>query len=881
MARPHPALIEIAAERPPPGRIDDPDFLVASAIEHRMHGLLWSAVMRGEIELPLDLERSLAALDLETQGRHRRLVAATHHVGSLLSSHGIEVATFKGVAAEARWYDRVGERPTRDVDLWLSPFQLDRVEEPVRLLQPDHPLSGQLQKLTANGHLQSIDVEWSGIWIDLHVDPFKLGIPVRGLDAIWGNRVKSDSGLDALDPAASLVQFLLHLNKDRFSWLLGMADIHRVLNGDLDLDEVVRIADSEGLMVPVSKAMDAVESVLGACSSSPLPKAGGWRATAWDLLWRDQLRLNGDVGFLRAHRRQDLLPLLAPGRVAEGMRFNLRTVFPAPDLLDEYYPEVPGPYPVRLWRGRATRWVERRQMIREANQRASEQTETDRGPRESLSAQSLQGGSKRGSFVVLVGPDGSGKTTLAKALLDRAGESGRYFHFIPTPLNTLERYPSEDGQLVEKNREHGSRILGLLRIGRTWLRAWISYVLSIRPAVRAGSLVVGDRWLYGYLVQPLALKFYGPRWFARLIMRTIPQPDLVAVLDAPMAVIRDRKAELSAEEIESEREAWSSAIHGPRITLDSTLPSQSLADQVLHRLGAAEKWRKYPPLLGHVLIPARPRQAALAGSTLYTAARPRGLTAQRIGRGLIRTLGTRWLPTAKPSDMPFESGHREVISQLLADHGCRHDRIAIYTRSQASRVGYSVLALQGTTPVGFVRVAGTGELDLECQALELLEAFGPASFRHPKLVGRSNAGLVDFVLQSVVLDGYHRPPRRTPPLDAIVAEIQAALAKLPKPEGTPDHWLPMHGDLTPWNLRESGNRLSLIDWETVEWGPPTADQTLYSAASLALGLSRRSEPLSAEASTFWLDRISKTGNSRDERLRAKLIDSLRTSVSDG
>ena len=73
------------------------------------------------------------------------------------------------------------------------------------------------------------------------------------------------------------------------------------------------------------------------------------------------------------------------------------------------------------------------------------------------------------------------------------------------------------------------------------MRAWTSYILAIRPAVRSGSVVVGDRWLYGYAAQPLALKFYGPEWVARLMLRLMPQPDLVMVLDAPAEVIRERK----------------------------------------------------------------------------------------------------------------------------------------------------------------------------------------------------------------------------------------------------------------------------------------------------------------------------------------------------
>ncbi len=57
MAHPHPALIELAAGRPLPFRVGDPEHLLVTALEHRMHGLLWSAV---EIDLPLETQRRLA-----------------------------------------------------------------------------------------------------------------------------------------------------------------------------------------------------------------------------------------------------------------------------------------------------------------------------------------------------------------------------------------------------------------------------------------------------------------------------------------------------------------------------------------------------------------------------------------------------------------------------------------------------------------------------------------------------------------------------------------------------------------------------------------------------------------------------------------------------
>ncbi len=350
MARPHPALIELAAERPLPFRVDDPEHLLVTALEHRMQGLLWSAVTRGEIDLPLETQRRLAMLDLRTQAHHRRLWADLEEVTALLAQHGIEVAVFKGVAAEACWYDRMGERPSRDLDLWLSPHQVDRVDEAVRLLQPGHPLAGRLARLVQRDHLQSIDVLWNNQWIDLHVDPFKLGVASRVLETLWDQRVDLDSGVSTLNPAASLAQFLTHLNKDRFSWLLGFVDVARILDADSEAAaRASEIAAEDGFSVPVSKSMAVVASVLG--RASPLSPASGWRARAWDRLWPSEVMLGGDEGILYAERRQFWLPFLARGGIGEAMRYIVRRALPAPALVETIFLRVGGWYPFRLIRG--------------------------------------------------------------------------------------------------------------------------------------------------------------------------------------------------------------------------------------------------------------------------------------------------------------------------------------------------------------------------------------------------------------------------------------------------------------------------------------------------------------------------------------------------
>src|SRR5690606_20954278 len=106
----------------------------------------------------------------------------------------------------------------------------------------------------------------------------------------------------------------------------------------------------------------------------------------------------------------------------------------------------------------------------------------------------------------------------------------------------------------------------------------------------------------------------------------------------------------------------------------------------------------------------------------------------------------------------------------------------------------------------------------------------------------------------------------------IVTEIDSALGSWPRGPDVPPHWRPMHGDLTPWNLRETMGRLFLIDWEHVKWAPPHADNILYRVAAAATGVSRRLAPWipnldSVEAIRYWILRAEGEwrGSSRDDR----------------
>jgi hypothetical protein len=346
--RPHPALRDVAAGRPlrPPA---DLDALISSAIEHRVQGLLWSAVLAGELAPRPAARRRLAQEDSRIRAWQRHLELALGRVSSQLTAIGVETVVFKGVTTSARWYDRDGERPCVDLDLLVSPSDIGRVGEIVQLLQPEHPLAGSAQGLATARHVPSFDLTLgSGVFADLHIDLFKTGVPWRSADRVWERtrtlRLRGGTVVRTIDPESALVQLLISLSRDRFRYLLSYADVARLIRDDaLDWAAVDEIARAEGLEVPVYSALDAVTATLGV-PATPHAPLRGWRPAVWGALWRDSIRLQGARGRLRHRDRERWLPLLARGRMGEGLAAWGRYLFPPRSLLDYYFPNTRGGY---------------------------------------------------------------------------------------------------------------------------------------------------------------------------------------------------------------------------------------------------------------------------------------------------------------------------------------------------------------------------------------------------------------------------------------------------------------------------------------------------------------------------------------------------------
>lgn len=343
MAHPDSLLLEIAAGRPIEGRRGAPG-LVESAIEHRMTGLLWSAVLRGDVELAPGERARLSTIDMANRLRERQIEIALSEAVRRVAALDIELATFKGVSAAWRWYERPGERPTSDLDLLLDPHDRLRLAEIIRALDPGSELlseQGERGLLDLFTHEQAINVEldadlgaqtWSGepVTIDLHVDLLKYGIPGRQGDEIWARThlIEAPHGgtVRVLDPEIALVHLLLHMNRDRFAYLIAYADVARLLQREpIDWSYVYEFVAREGLEVPVYASLDAVAETLG-ISVPAHPPIGGWRAALWKRLWNPRVRLQGRDGQTGIRRRRRCIPVMARGRAIEGMSAWVRGV---------------------------------------------------------------------------------------------------------------------------------------------------------------------------------------------------------------------------------------------------------------------------------------------------------------------------------------------------------------------------------------------------------------------------------------------------------------------------------------------------------------------------------------------------------------------------
>jgi thymidylate kinase len=159
--------------------------------------------------------------------------------------------------------------------------------------------------------------------------------------------------------------------------------------------------------------------------------------------------------------------------------------------------------------------------------------------------------------LALLGADGSGKTAVIARLTEHLTRTRRrppiYMHFRP-------RLGSPVSNGLPVTDPHGrpprGALLSTAKLLYYLIDFAVGYAWKVWPARLRGDVVIFDRYYDDLLVDPLRYRHGGSHVTLRAVGALIPRPDLFVVLDAPAAILQQRKREVEISESARVREGY-------------------------------------------------------------------------------------------------------------------------------------------------------------------------------------------------------------------------------------------------------------------------------------------------------------------------------------
>lgn len=163
-----------------------------------------------------------------------------------------------------------------------------------------------------------------------------------------------------------------------------------------------------------------------------------------------------------------------------------------------------------------------------------------------------------GVFVVLIGPDGCGKSSISEGIqnglnISLKKDKSRVVHWKPRVFST----PKDASGAGDP---HGQVLRG--RVGSVlffcchWAEFFLGYWKVIKPVVFRNGMVIVERYYYDFFVDQKRFRLNVPGWIVKAGFVFVKKPDMVFCMDAEPEILQARKKEVSFEETQRQRNAY-------------------------------------------------------------------------------------------------------------------------------------------------------------------------------------------------------------------------------------------------------------------------------------------------------------------------------------
>ena len=169
----------------------------------------------------------------------------------------------------------------------------------------------------------------------------------------------------------------------------------------------------------------------------------------------------------------------------------------------------------------------------------------------------------KGTWVVFLGSDGSGKSTLINQLsffCSKLYTGVNYYHFRPYFFSN--KNPHLSSPVVNPHSLPARfSLFSYLKFLYFYFDYLFGYFFVLRPKINNGEIVFFDRHLIDVIVDPKRYRYNSSINFIKFLYNLLPKPDLFFILNADPKIIQNRKKETSLKTIKLQQDLYLNLKH--------------------------------------------------------------------------------------------------------------------------------------------------------------------------------------------------------------------------------------------------------------------------------------------------------------------------------